>query len=594
MNLPRSIAILSISLVIFFSISCSTANHEASDAYMQEVVTKGEIRSFHGSTLDFSGPLPFLKLKGNSYEQGLAYGVLLREELRASLEPFEQYQKAQSKLMPFYMRMFSKPYMNNMVNQFLKRTPQPYIDLMQGMADGAGGSLRMIALLQASNNANFSCTSALSQPTSNGGILHGRNLDFTPSLLGESPLLIKYENETAYDIWTIVNMGNLLLFHGCNEYGLSVSMNVLDDLKNGNRGMHISWKVMEILENAGSLNEADQIIRATKNDENNWLLILGSADEQKGRVYNLVNDLQAYKELQPEHPMIVFNESYEIPDAPVDEELRSNTFYFRTIMEHNRNRQKAAEAYYDHKPETPEEMWSILRNHDYSEQGTWHNRGTIANYSNMYSVVFDLNHQRMSFAAATSWASLRDVWELDLEKETFTLLLPADPYTQSERFLSNEASYLRITQQFLKGQLDFSDLDYRMGPYSQLGYGLHFRLFSPTKESLPYRDVLEQAAAEYPDLDLSYMCLGYYYRLLDPEKSIENFQKALEYPDMGLDFRVYTLQYMVDAYKKMGDKTGAAEAAAQWLELMQEYTQGYFVPANTSRLMNRMEKIAGL
>jgi len=577
--------------LILLITGCITTNSDQSDVFQNEVSISGDVQTFQESTLDLSGPIPYLTLQGTPYEQGLAYGVLLRGSLRASSESFGQYQEARAASMPLYKRLFGGIYISIKINDFLKRTPQRYIDEMQGLADGSGGTLKQIALLSYSFSASAACTSVLSNPSENEGILHGRNWDFSPYLLGQSPILVKYEFQEGPAIWTVSTLGYLPFFHGCNEYGLSISLNTLDTNGSGEKGTPIVWKIREILENASSMEEADSILKSIENDSSNWLLTLASANEKKGRVYNLLNNLQQFEELQDDRPMIVVNHSYEPPDGPVNSQLKENTDFTTMIFESNQNRLDEA-CLYDstNNPETSLDIWTILRNHDLTENRIWNNRGSIANYATMFSVVFDLANRRMSFSVSPSWASLRDVWEFNLDNNQFSLLLPADPYTKTDRFLANEASYFRIENEIINGTFDVGDLDYRMGPSSLLNYSL--KIINFHKGSPEFLELLEKSLQEYPDLNFNNFALGYYYKYLDPERSISYFNTAIADPDVAKDYKLYGLQHMVDAYGEINDRTGRANAASHWLELFEEYSEGFYVSPYMQRVARKMERLA--
>ena len=88
------------------------------------------------------------------------------------------------------------------------------------------------------------------------------------------------------------------------------------------------------------------------------------------------------------------------------------------------------------------------------------------------------------------------------------------------------------------------------------------------------------------------MGLGYYYLFIDPEKSIVNFEKVLAFPDPSMDFCLSAIQYMVDAYKELGDKEKAGLKAAEWLEMFEKLSEGYLVSGYHKKLAKDMGKIA--
>lgn len=579
-------------LFVFFCLlqsGCSTLDETRQIELQNEISVHGEIRRFRESTLDESGPVPVLSLGGNAYERGLAYGVLMFDQFRGYQGPIENYMKSRQQSMPFYKRIFSAPYIRYKIRNFLKNTPQIYIDELQGLADGLGGTLEQIALYTYFPYLNSGCTSIVSLPSNGNGIIHGRNWDFEPFLLGERPVLINYTAESGIKVWTVTSLG-ASLFHGCNDQGISLSMNTMDERKATTNGMAVIWRMRQILENASNMGQVDSIITAGENDNLHWLLTIASSRENTARVYNLTNEIQSYEELTNSKPLVVLNRPY-FSDGSDNHLLKQNTDFFRMIAEHNVNRQKQADSFFEKQSvDTPQDMWNLLRNRDFTEPGLWLNRGSIANYSTMFSVVFDLSNNKFSFAVAPSWSSLRTVWEYNLSDGSFAQLLPEDPYCQTPEFLRNEAAFYHAEQALIDGTFSLADVDYHLGAYSIVRYSI--RRFNPRKKDPQLQMLFEKAAETYPNVDLSYMGLGYYYRFIDPEKSIANFEKVLAFPDPSRDFSLSALQYIVDAYKELGDKDNAALKAAEWLEMFEILSEGHLVSNYHKKIARDMRKMA--
>ena len=49
---------------------------------------------------------------------------------------------------------------------------------------------------------------------------------------------------------------------------------------------------------------------------------------------------------------------------------------------------------------------------------------------------------------------------------------------------------------------------------------------------------------------------------------------------------------MVDAYGEINDRTGRANAASHWLELFEEYSEGFYVSPYMQRVARKMERLA--
>lgn len=585
----RNSALCTIILIAVTLLGCVSPSQKQPEEYQGEVLITGGTRSFRGSTLDESGPVPVLSLSGTAYERGLAYGVLMFDEFRAYQEPMESYMKAGKKLMPFYMRLFSTPYLNSRIRHFLKVSPQAYVDEMQGMADGLGGTLKQIALYTYFPYIRSGCTSVLSLSSDANSLIHGRNWDYEPYLMGERPVLIHFTAESGIHVYTVTSLG-APMFHGCNDRGISISINTMDTNSASTDGMPVCWRLRQVLENAATLDEVDSIMTKGENDHGHWLVTVGSAREKDGRVYNLINKVQSYEEMTDHKPAVVLNRPYYVNGAD-NPELRANTDFFTMIREDNINRQLQADTFLaKHEINTATDMWQLLRNHDLTEQGMWLNRGSIANYATMFSVVFDLSHRTFSFAAAPSWSSLRTVWEYSISDGSFRQLLPEDDYCKTSGFLRNERAYLKAEQGLVDGSFSLADVDYHLGGYSAVRYSIH--RFNPKKADETLEKLFEDAAAEYPEAALSYMGLGYYYRYLNPERAVSSLEKALLLLEPTSDFYLASLQFMVEAYEKLGNKEESSRRAAQWLGLFEEFTGEYEVPAYYKNLSKKMRRIA--
>lgn len=77
-----SLWLLLSSLITVSCLSCSkTISIDASLLQKEVIHISNYETSFHSSTKNTNGPVPVLVLKGTPYEQGLAYGVLMQNEL---------------------------------------------------------------------------------------------------------------------------------------------------------------------------------------------------------------------------------------------------------------------------------------------------------------------------------------------------------------------------------------------------------------------------------------------------------------------------------------------------------------------------------
>jgi hypothetical protein len=126
-----SLLLLASSLIIFsINLNCAATSEEK-----YQITIKDGAKHFGEGYVIYREGIPFIYLKGDSYEIGLQYGVLLKEEMKSFYAHLDSFEKTMMtkiyKQSPWYMDIIIKlsyPFvMKKKLNSFKKRTPKDYL-----------------------------------------------------------------------------------------------------------------------------------------------------------------------------------------------------------------------------------------------------------------------------------------------------------------------------------------------------------------------------------------------------------------------------------------------------------------------------------
>ena len=190
---------LKLIILILISISVLFACAPA-DRYQQEVITLDNgTKQFRGGELKYVEGIAFLKLSGTDYEMGLQHGVLLKEEREQFNKMLDKYAS-----IPIWLRrLFMRSSLLSSAAQF----PEFIQQEMQGLAEGAG--VTYVDVVYDNFVGAYGCTSALFQD--NNTLLHGRNMDWPKSEMGNYTVVIEYNPEGKYRYVSVMFPGVLPL-----------------------------------------------------------------------------------------------------------------------------------------------------------------------------------------------------------------------------------------------------------------------------------------------------------------------------------------------------------------------------------------------
>jgi hypothetical protein len=166
-----SLWLLLSSLITVSCLSCSkTISIDASLLQKEVIHISNYETSFRSSTKNTNGPVPVLVLKGTPYEQGLAYGVLMQNELTQVYTLYNKLIENNMDQLQGIQKYFKKFIRRSYVKKMKKITPPLCIEEMKGLSQGSGIPYETIAITCYGAYFFTGCTSVVSIPESAHGL----------------------------------------------------------------------------------------------------------------------------------------------------------------------------------------------------------------------------------------------------------------------------------------------------------------------------------------------------------------------------------------------------------------------------------------
>ncbi len=265
--------------------------------------------------LDRSGSIPRLKVTGDPYILGLSHGFLLAPQVRAQYGNFLRRISKDSCVIAVTWVLFGKnrkpgtlerilatplflpglrDFIRNLVldhawSELKPHVPSEFLDELQGLADGAGVSLKTVSRFHAvSEVASAGCSNlaAWGEATKEGEFLQYRNLDWSLDLgVQDHPLLLEVSRPRAHHTHISAGfVGFIGALQGINFQGIT-----LGEVGAGSRfvrydGMPMVFRLRKILEECASLDEVDSWM-LQNNRTKGYNFVIGSVREKSARIY---------------------------------------------------------------------------------------------------------------------------------------------------------------------------------------------------------------------------------------------------------------------------------------------------------------------
>ncbi|MBI3615538.1 MAG: hypothetical protein HY211_03360 [Candidatus Omnitrophica bacterium] len=226
----------------------------------------GPIYTVPSGRLAWVAGIPVLILHGSPYEMGYQHGALLQEEVHASVDNAMAFVDGQIKV-PLAGRWFARRALDRAWNQMAPFVPLEIQQELQGLADGAGVSLRDLQRVHALPELmSSSCSSfaAFGQATREGRMIQARNLDWAiQSNVQRYSALFVYHPAGREPFISIGWLGFIGVISGINQRGISVAEIGAKTKDARLKGTPMPFLLRRVLEQALDLEEAVSIIRTS-------------------------------------------------------------------------------------------------------------------------------------------------------------------------------------------------------------------------------------------------------------------------------------------------------------------------------------------
>ncbi len=205
-------------------------------------------------------------LSGSPFELGRQHGMLLREEVRASLRNtlgfFRRYLKV-----PLIRSLLVNWWLDSTWGPSARHVPEGYLEELRGLAEGAGVPLRELHRLHAVPDRTYACANlaAWGRATGGGRLVHLRNLDWNIKAGVQRYAIVFVVRPTGTRAFINVGWAGFIgVLTGINERGISIgqvgaeSADVTDD------GEPMVFLMRRVLEHAADLDHAADLIRTAR------------------------------------------------------------------------------------------------------------------------------------------------------------------------------------------------------------------------------------------------------------------------------------------------------------------------------------------
>lgn len=235
--------------------------------------------------IDFSkkymvGYLKVLELEGSPYEIGYHHGVLLRNEIKEILDLAEEILYEEDLYQKFKAQIFARRTMKSL----FEYVPEDYKLEMAGIAKGAEISLEEVFLINAFDEIYnlYGCTNAAAwgEATVDGGIIHGRNLDYRfAKNLYDKQIVYFIRPDEGIPFISVTWPGMVGALTSMNAEGLSLGSMTSKSNNNSNKGIPTGILYRMIIEKAKDLQDSEKILFENRRTIGNNLLVSSTKDK---------------------------------------------------------------------------------------------------------------------------------------------------------------------------------------------------------------------------------------------------------------------------------------------------------------------------
>ena len=567
----------------------------------RQIVLDNGVRRFGAGEACLSGAIPVLKLAGSPYEMGRQYGVLLRPELHRVGYAVLSFIDDVLISLPWYVRPLAPLAISSMLREARRRVPQRYLEEIRGMAAGSGLDEDTLLFLAAAGGLieGSGCTSVLARLEDR--LLHGRNFDWEPPLLGRFPVIVEYRpaGRKAFVSFSFVGFPGVI--HGINAEGVSLSVNIAFGMHaKDNRGLPIMFRCREVLERAATLAEAGAVIREYDTDESGWMITVSSARENTGALFELYDHTYTQTPLEGDY-LCVHNILFR--PGRLESTALSRRYLGLGLgqAEWNLARVEASQRFFRERGvHGVEDMDAFLQGrgvHGYEDLVLTDN-ASINNEYTINTLIFDWQRDSVYYAVAQAYSASATLYRYDLKQGSLRVHREADPWCDDPLVKRRIAWYLNYKELSYRGdyagilaQTDWHD---ELSP-AQLGY-----LVQAWKRSGCALDAdaclagIERALTRYPHYGLLFKLAGDI--CLKDGRQLEAaswYARAQEAPFLGGVERLEVLEHLSRIYLDAGLRDKAADTMQAYLELVDSLRPCYSIEDRYERTYHEFNGLKG-
>lgn len=583
--MKSSLALLSLLSLL----ACSINPHVCAQNDIQKTYCDKAYKEYHYG-------VPFLHLEGTDYEVGYQYGYLLKDELHAVYEGFNDFKEnmmeREIKYLPWYQRFFANLFgsliLKHKINKYVDQLPDDIHNQLKGMADGADMPVRFFYEVNLFGDyLSHGCSSFVIKKGSI--IYHARNLDTPLNLIARYPVIVCYSINGRQKYTDIGFISGLMISTGFNESGISFS----EDSNNNpmafdKNNSNLLVERNRIITRAHNLKEADSLVNALLIPEG-YIFTLSDSEEKQANVYDVIGKIKAATPV--DGYQYVANRTISHVLGKKSESIYAGNF-------HDISREiKFSELIDTTKTNIVDEAIDILSNihfYHYTDSiEVWID--AINNYQTIQSAIFDLADSAVYFAYNTHYAA----WSRWLKYNYITGEVGV--YREADDKL-NRADILK----FVDICKEYQAADWRD---STMVDSLVRHIIDSQIENYFCLDVLCQQYLyrfKAPDITIAHadkmikkypdVVTGYYYKGLALEEqkqygnAITQYMKAFNCTICCEYYLAGVCEHLAYSNNFLGNKEIAKEYAVKALAIHNQY----WIPDHLKEKIEKLEKIAAI
>ncbi len=569
--------------LIAFSINL---NGQATSKENYQITIKDGGKHFGEGYVTYREGIPFIYLKGDPYEIGLQYGVLLKEEMRSFYTHVDSLEKDMIsrlyKQSPWYMDIIIKisyPFvMKGKLNSFKKRAPDDLLAQLKGMSEGSGVPFNKI--LGVAFGPDFiSCSSFIKKV--GGRIIHGRNADHYIQFFSRYPLIAHYDKDGKYSYIDIGIIGIPFAVTGINEHGLTLSWSQATSRPFKGKGTMLMFN--RILEECRNLNDVDTI----SENVDRFVTMIGSLEDRMGAAYDIVDQKAMRTDLKGGY--IYATNRCVSPAMRNEYNSIFDTDWFNSAREYAFEKTLSSSEEF-----TIDDAIRLLSNtdfYDYTGKVPPFKGGNINNNQTGASAVLDPDNCTVYFAYGVPYGAFRKWFIYNYKTDEFSV------YKNEDNRLHNPdvVAYMEVEQRWKDVDWENKDELRQMAlEIEELSVENFWMLHNSCwawydlGDSAKAEAIINRQIEKYPDLLTSYSNKGFYYMYQKRfDKAIEYFSRALDATITNERKQMYCYEQLAHCYAEIGDEAKSRDCYSSILE----FYNRYWIPKQSREEVKRIEEL---